>query len=57
MKAMSILGIVASAVMLLFVPSLIDGGASGVEFSPLALLFGLFFLALSIVALVKSNKK
>jgi hypothetical protein len=57
MKAMSILGIVASAVLLLFVPFLVDGGASGKEFAPLALLLGLFFLALSIIALVKSNKK
>jgi len=57
MKAMSILGIVASAVLLLFVPFLGEGGASGKEFAPLALLLGLFFLALSIIALVKSNKK
>ena len=57
MKVLSILGIIASAVLLVSVPSLGDGKASGQEFAPIAALLGLFFLALSIVALVQSNKK
>lgn len=59
MKALSIIGIVVSALFVLWMVLAIasNGGISMQEAGPFILIFGLFTLALSIVGVVSSKKR